>query len=647
MVRIGIDYYPEHWDTSMWDDDIARMKALGTHVVRVAEFAWSRMEPTDGNFDFDWLDSAVKKISDAGMQIIMGTPTNCAPLWFYEAHPEAMQVEGSNSLRRRGIRGHRCFNNPDFRFYAKRIIEEQCKRYAGKPEIFAWQIDNELDNSHCTCPTCRAKFREFIQEKYGTLEALNKAYGNVVWSAEYSSWSQVEPPMFDGLPGDYYNTALVLDFERFGSLTTRRFVDFQVDIIRSFDPNAVITTNACFPQHMPNFHQEFENLDVASYDNYPPVRLPDDPEATYSNAFALDFVRGFKNKNFWIMEEQAAHMGCWAPMSPIPVPGQIMGYGLQAVAHGADLLCFFRWRTAHVSSEMFCSGLLDHNSKENRRYREVQTLGKRLTAYPDMSETTPISQVAILYGADQEFTLKNQWQSDGYWYWTQMKLIHDACMNMGVNVDVIEETCNLDKYKVVIVPSHIIINPQVVANVKAFAKAGGTVLITNRSGVKDQNGNCIVGEYLPTVFADLVGCYVEEYDPIGKITQKVADTSGEEYNITSWADLLVLQSAKPWATYADHYYKGTAAISKNEFGDGKAYYLGTVGCKALYRKLLAEVFDEAAIGYTTELPLGVELSSRGNENKEVRFLVNNTGVDQSFSFEGKDITMAPFEVVID
>ncbi len=645
MIRIGIDYYPEHWNPSLWEEDCARMKELGTHVVRIAEFAWSRMEPKEGQYDFAWLDKAIDTIAAHDMQVILGTPTNCAPLWLYTNYPETVQEEGTLGLKRSGIRGHRCYNSPVFRKYAEGVIRQMASRYAGRKEIFAWQLDNELDNSHCTCPVCREKFRSFLKEKYGTLEALNAAYGNVVWSNEYSDWNQVQPPLFDGLPTDYYNTSLVLDFERFGASVTTDYVKFQVNLIREYDPKAVITTNACFPQHMPNFHEEFQELDVASYDNYPPVSLPKDPESLYSNAFALDFIRGFKQKNMWIMEEQAAQMGCWAPMSRIQTPGQLAGYGLQAVSHGADLLCFFRWRTATTGAEMFCHGLLDHNNKENRRYREVKALAEQLAKMPGLGETTPQSKVAILYGADQEFALKNQWQSQGYAYWTQMKLFHHACMSLGVNVDVIEETSSLGKYSVVIVPSHFVINPPVVAALEEFAAAGGTVLLTNRSGVKGQDGNCIMGQYLPTVFRRLAGCYVEEYDPIGEAKQNL-QMGEKEYTITGWCDLLVLEEAEAVATYGDHYYKNWPAITRNAFGKGKAYYLGTIGEKQLYRDLLTKIFAEADIATVEGLPCGVELCSRGNETEEYVFLFNNTEEEKQVTYEGKLYPLASFGVEI-
>lgn len=257
MIKIGIDYYPEQWDRALWEEDAVRMRALGAHVIRIGEFAWSRMEPKDGEFDFAWLDDAIETISRQGMQVILGTPTNCAPLWLYQNHPDTVQWGRDGKPTDLGLRGHRCMVSPTFRQYAGRIVEEMAKRYAGRPEIFAWQLDNELESNHCTCPACRAAFREWLREKYGTLEALNRAWGNVVWSGEVSDWEQIQPLLSPDCLPRWHNPAYLLDYERFGADCTADFVRFQSEIIRRYNANAVITTNACIPANIPDFHKEF------------------------------------------------------------------------------------------------------------------------------------------------------------------------------------------------------------------------------------------------------------------------------------------------------------------------------------------------------------------------------------------------------
>lgn len=647
MIGIGVDYYPEQWDRALWEDDVRRMSELGVKVVRIGEFAWSRMEPREGEFDFDWLDDAIALIASAGMKVILGTPTNCPPLWLYQDHPETLQCERDGRRTWTGIRGHRCQNSPTFRKYAERIVRELANRYAGRPELLAWQIDNEVEDSHCTCPECTKKFQEFVKSRHHTLDELNHAWGTEVWSNEYSSWNQVKP--FVTSPNnrsDWMNPAYMLDYERFCSKTTAVYVKFQADIIRSVDPRATITTNACFGSHIQDFYDEFASLDVASYDNYPPLKIPSDPEELYSNGFALDFVRGWKGKNFWVMEQLGGPMGCWMPITRAMEPGMLEGYALQAVAHGADLLSFFRWRTATAGAEMFCYGLMDHNNRRNRRIEELKHLVKRLRDLPGLLDTAVHSDVALVYSSDTEHALQTQFQSDGYAYWTQLRLYQEACSALGVNVDVIRDDAPLDGYKVAIVASYQVCDPEFVRRLQKFVDQGGVAVVTARSGVKDKNGNCVLGEDLPTAFRPICGCHVLESDAIGPDRQQVKDGSGRLYEITSWCDLLECEGAQPIAAYVGRYYDGVPAVTRNCFGKGFAYYVGTVGQKSFARNVVAQALRDGGVRYLDSLPDGMESCVRSGEGGTYRFFFNNTLERRTLMFEGTELSFDPLQVRI-
>ena len=273
-MKTGVDYYPEHWDKSLWEQDADLMKKSGVSLVRMAEFAWSKMEPEEGVYDFAWLDEAVKLFEDRNIEVILCTPTNCPPLWLYEKYPEVLQTGRDGKRQEPAIRGHRCYNAPAYRGFVEKFVRKMGEHYQNMANLAAWQIDNEVEAGFCCCDSCAEKFREWLKEKYGSLEAVNQAYHNEVWSGSYSAWSQVHPPLGDR-PVTQYNPAYMLDYQRFMSDSTIDYVNFQQRLLREYFPQTPITTNTWFCDHMPDFYKLFDKLDFCSYDNYPATVLPE------------------------------------------------------------------------------------------------------------------------------------------------------------------------------------------------------------------------------------------------------------------------------------------------------------------------------------------------------------------------------------
>lgn len=642
-MRIGVDYYPEHWDKSLWTADADLMQKTGIKVVRMGEFAWCRLEPRDGEFDFGWLDEIIGIFARRGIDVVLGTPTSCPPLWFYEKYPDAVQTGKDGRRSATGIRGHRCYNNPDHLRYASRIIEKMAKRYAGNKSVIAWQIDNELEANFCFCERCVGKYRGWLKQKYGTLEAINRAYGNNVWSGEYSSWEQIKPP-YGNYSQAWLNPSFMLDFNRWASDSVIEYLTMQAEIIRKNCPGKLITTNTWFCENMPDFYKEFKKLDFVSYDNYPPTRLPANAEECYSHAFHLDLMRGIKRKSFWIMEQLSGGLGCWMPMTHAPLPNMIKGYSQQAFAHGADTVVHFRWRTAVSGAEMHWHGLIDHSNVPGRRFAEFAELCKEanLPEYDEASEFR--SDVAILYSPDNEYSFKIQPQTEGYYYLEQLMLLHSAFTKYGVNVDIIGQHEDISGYKIVAAPEMYITDESTVKKLYQFAGNGGTVILTNRSGVKNEYNNCIM-EQLPTVYRKLAGAYVEEYDPMGwdSISVKMG---GETYKCRRWCDILEPETAEVIAEYSEGYYSGRAAITANRCGKGTAYYIGTIGEKALYNTLIKRILAETGTAFTEGLPDNVELTTRTARDKKIRFIFNNNEKEQTFAIDGEKMAIAPFEMKI-
>lgn len=620
-MRIGVDYYPEQWDRSLWEKDAELMAKTGVRVVRIGEFAWSKLEPRDGQFDFQWLDEIIGIFERFSIGVVMCAPTNCPPLWFYKAHPEAIQVGPDGKQIQTGIRGHRCINSPVFQAYAKRITEQLIRRYAGRKIIVAWQLDNELEAYPCTCEVCRQKFRSWLSDRYDNIENVNKAFGNSVWSLEYSDFDEVEPPT--AYPQAWQNPALCMDWYRFRNDCLYSYVKELSIVIRKEDPKAVITTNTWLCENAPDFYKLFDNLDFVSYDNYPALTIPEDPEEFYSHAFHLDLMRGVKEQSFWVMEQLSGATGSWAPMSPTPRPGMIMGYGLQAIAHGADTVVHFRWRTAVTGAEMHWHGLIDHSNVPGRRFFEFSELCKTVSKLKVLENTQMISEIAILYSPENDQAFKIQPQTEGFYYLEQLKYFHAAFTRFGANIDVVSPESDLSSYKLVIAPTMYIGDKKASENIYRYVIQGGTLVLTNRSGVKDENNNCVM-DTLPTTYKELIGAEITEYDPIGAQEQTIRDFAGNEFVCRQWCDILQPTTARAYAEYNDNFYRCCPAVTMNRYCGGVAYYVGTICKSDFYESFASNLMKQTGIPRLKGLPRGVEVTTRTNGLDDYIFFFNNS-----------------------
>ena len=508
------------------------------------------------------------------------------------------------------------------------------EHYRDRRNILAWQIDNEVEGNACCCPVCAEGFRRWLQGRYGTLDAMNAAHHNDVWSGEYSAWSQVRPPLLNH-PLHQYNPGLVLDFKRWSSQSVEEYVAFQRDLIRAVIPGARITTNTWFCERLPNLYSLFRELDFVSYDNYPST-VP----GRGSHNFHLDLMRGVKRQGFWIMEQLSGLPGCWMNMNRAPLPGMIKGYALQAMAHGADTVVHFRWRSAVGGAEMFWHGLIDHGNVPGRRFREFAELCASVKKLAAVDGTQIRSQVAVLMGMDSEYAFKSQLQAEGMYYLEQLSAWHSAFARLGVNVDVIDQAADLSGYRIVVAPNLYIRNEKTVAQLHRFASGGGTVLLTCRCGVKDEHNGCVMRP-LPGDYADMAGARVVEYDPLGTDTAAVT-LDGVRFGVTRWADILETDGAEVIGTYADQYYAGSAAITRNRFGAGAVYYVGTLGGGDMRAHLARRMLSEAALPFREGLPEGLEVVNRTDGERRFTFLFNNSPSTVDLPWNGRVLSLSPF-----
>lgn len=618
-VQMGVDYYPEHWDPHLWEQDAKLMADSGVHIVRVGEFAWSRMEPADGQFEWSWLDQVLDTLHRNGLQVVIGTPTMTPPRWLIDKCPDILPVLPSGQLYHEGVRGHRCYNSPSMRTYSARIVQKLSERYVRHPAVIGWQTDNEFSFTDCQCTACSEAFREWVRTRYNTLEQLNQAWGTVVWSGEYSDWEQVTPP-YGGSP--FQNPSFLLDYSRFQSDSIVAFQTMQIEIIRHNCPDHFVTHNFhSYPQKADQY-KIGQDLDFASFDYYPNPSPNKTDTAPYSGALSLDLTRGIKRRNFWIMEQLSGPPGCWFPMWRTPQPGFLRAYSWQTIARGADAVVHFRWRSATIGAEQFWHGLIDHSNVPGRRFKEFQQLCTEVNSLGErLQGSTLQNEVAILHSHDQLNALRIQPQAEGLEYYENIKVWHRALTKWGISTDVIHSSEALDGYKIIIAPHLYLLDENTAERLQAFAADGGILVLTHRTGVKNDNNRCVMAS-LPGMLSACSGVRVTEYDPVGGDQIQIRDEKGNIYSASQWADVLELDTAQAIAVYADQFYAESAAVTQNNWGKGAVYYVATQPDEAYLSQLLRTIAEQGGLSEIHSLPDGVQVTTRSGPNGTFRFILN-------------------------
>lgn len=627
MFYFGVDYYPEQWPEERWPEDARLMAEAGFNVARLAEFAWSTMEPRPNHFDFDWLDRVLDILHSHGIQAVLGTPTASPPPWVMAMMPDAYRVLKSGQRQTYGNRREYCPTHPGYRERGNIITRAMAEHYTHHPAVIGWQIDNEL-GGHCYCPTCRADFQVWLAKKYGSLDNLNAAWGTVFWSHVYTEWSQIPLPLeTGGIP----NPGLDLDYRRFMSDVYVRFQQEQVDILRQICPNHFITHNFMgFGYDGINYFDLARTLDFVAWDNYPRHgwRLTQDAEAA-PIALGHDTMRGLKGQNFWMMEEQSG-AGGWQIVGMNPRPGEMRLWTYQAIAHGADAIVYFRWRTARCGTEQYWHGVLDHHGQPRRRYRELQAIGTELKRMGEQvlgAESRP--QVAMLLSYDTRFAFQGQPNHNDFDYPALFSSYYAALHRRNVGVDIVAPTVDLSRYRLVLAPALHVLDGVSANNLRRYVENGGILLTTARSGVKNE-ANAVVNTPLPGLLADVCGMEVDEYEALPpdvnvplslELSGLTADT--QTAHAWLWCDILTPSTAKTVARYQGEYYTGRTAITLNHFRQGQVLYVGTIGNEALHDTIVGWLVNAASISPALTAPVGVEAVERWKDGHRLLFLLNH------------------------
>ena len=645
MVHYGVDYYPEHWPEERWEEDARLMQEAGFNVVRLAEFAWSRIEPAEGQYSFDWLDDAIDTLARHGIKVVLGTPTASPPPWLMAAHPELFIVWSNGTRATYGSRRLNCPTNPLFRDYTARIVRAMARHYRDNPHVIGWQIDNEF-GERCYCPICQRAFQAWLQHRYGTLDELNGCWGTVFWSHEYTDWGQIPLPMSTSQApaasgsGIVANPGLALDFARFMSDTYVEFQQNQVAILRDVCPHHFVTHNFMgFTYDRLNYFDLAGSLDLVAWDNYPggfwKTQAPDPTEV----ALGHDTMRGLKMRSFWVMEQQAGPTG-WGIVGPSPRPGELRLWAYQALAHGAEGLVYFRWRTARVGTEQYWHGILDHDGRPRRRYAEVRRVGQELGRIRSQLQQTEVrAPAAMLLSYDSRFAFEIQPNNLGFSYTRHFTDYYAALRGHGVDVDIAAPDANLSPYKLVIAPALHVLDQSIAEHLQTYVADGGVLILTARSGVKDHT-NKVVDLPLPGWLAPLCGVEVVEYDSLPQGSRIPLDwqdhrwqTDGVGTEASVWCDVLAPRGAAIIARYAGSYFAGEAAATVHAVGKGQVIYVGTIGDAALATAVITGALELAKISPALRAPHGVEVTTCWRGQQPVLFILNHTANDETIRLD--------------
>lgn len=629
-MQIGVDYYPEQWDHALWSNDAKLMAETGVKLVRIAESAWYKMQPDENEFNLEWLDELISLFSNYGISVLLCTPTSLPHIWMYEKYPEICNVDSNGNKVTIHKSGSRCINSSAFIELTKNITEKLAERYADNPTVAAWQIDNAMEASPCFCDVCQKKFREWLIEKYETIEKLNNAFSGITGSDTYREWNQIKIPSEN--VSDCSNPALLLDYNRFCRENISEYVRIQRNIIRRYNPKAKITTNASLSEHNPDFYRMYDGLDFVSCNNY----LFSADNNTVSSSFLLDMIRGIQCRNFWVAEQKIGKRFEETALTETPKPNMIKGYAVQALAHGADNVIYYRWRTGLSG---YSQGIIDSSNRIGRRYFEFKSLCDISLKLKCIYNTQFLSKVAVIYSPDCEYAFKTQPQAEGMSYFEHLEKFYNGFTRLGANVDIVGPYADLSEYKIVIAANLFINDNKTVENIYKYTSGGGILVLTCLSGVRSNNNNRLM-DSIPSVYKDLAGVEVMESDPIGNHDNILTDIKGREYKCSKWCDVLQLNTAEFFAGYRSGFYCDMPAISVNKYCKGTAYYIGTVCEDKFYFDFANMLMKTTGIPRLKGMPDGVEVTTRTSGVDEFIFFFNN-----SAEYAGISLPKAMYSII--
>ena len=667
-IWYGGDYNPDQWPEEVWDDDVRLMKKAGVNLVSVGIFSWAKIETSEGVYDFDWLDRIINKLGEAGIAVDLASATASPPMWLTQAHPEVLWKDYRGDVCQPGARQHWRPTSPVFREYALKLCRAMAEHYKGNPYVVAWHVSNEYGchNRFDYSEDAERAFRKWCEERYGTIDAVNDAWGTAFWAQRMNDFTEIVPPRFIG-DGNFMNPGKLLDFKRFSSDALKAFYVAERDALAEITPDLPLTTNFMVSASgsVLDYDDWGDEVDFVSNDHY---FIPGEAHLD-ELAFSASLVDGIARKDPWFLMEHSTSAVNWRPVNYRKEPGQLVRDSLAHVAMGADAVCYFQWRQSKAGAEKFHSAMVPHAGEDSDVFRDVCELGADLNTLADnglLGTKLAKSKVAVV------FDYESEWASEHTATPTQ-KVHHvdeplqwfRALADHGVTADVVPVRGAWDDYEMVVLPSVYLLSEETTRRVRDYVVGGGRLVVTYYTGISDERDHVWLGGY-PGSIRDVVGVRVEEFMPMGDDFPGVPDCLGLSNGAVAHDIADVIGSVDGTATVLETFkddpwtgMDGAPAIVAHTFGEGRSVYVGARLGRDGIALSLPEILDSlgmAEVGGNDGRVLRVEregadgsrfVFSFNRTHETVRVPVEGEVVVSSFAeVSGETISIKPNGVIV-
>lgn len=618
----GADYNCDQWleEKAILDADLVYMRKAGCNVMSVGIFSWSMIEREEGAYDFAWLDDMLDRLHVNGVRVILSTPSGSKPAWMSRKYPETCRVTVDGRREPHGYRHNHCRTSKKYREACVAINAALARRYKGHPALLMWHVSNEYNAMPCYCPECLAAFRAWLKARYGSLDALNRAWWTNFWSHRFSDWEEIAPY-------DRSIHGMMLDWQRFTSDQTLDFFLAESAPLREISPDVPLTTNFMKPDVGLDYWKFAPHVDVISWDSYPEWhRDGDDISVAAKTAFYHDLFRSFKGKPFLLMESTPGATN-WQGISKAKKPGMHELSSLQAIAHGSDSVQYFQWRQSRGGEEKFHGAVVGHDgSCDTRVFGAVARVGDLLGRLGFVAGARTESDVAVVYDFQSGWALDLAQlpRNVGKNYQEECVAHYCAFWRRGISVDVIDSSaCSFSCYRLVVIPMLYMLKAGVDEKIRAYVMGGGTVVATYLTGLVDDSDLCVLGG-VPGGLVDVFGASAEYTDTVTDCERQAISYRGKRYTVTHYADAIRMTGAEAVARYCVEPLARAPAVTRNRFGRGVAHYLapraGDGFLDAFYGDLCSEIGIKPCVSW--KIPRGVSVVRRRAEGRDVFFALN-------------------------